>query len=135
MMLDFKTTSNAGFNISVLATDPMTTMEERYTHIGCYQEFCFIDRSRNGNCNFGYEFCNTTRSESYIDPGLIEVKIIIDVSIIEVFICSETYACTSFTERVYSLPGQGYTFFEETGLPHTLHIIHFHLPEATTEIE
>ena len=109
MIIDFKTTSYAGFNISVLSTDPMSTLKLMNTHIGCYNSFCTIDRSCSGNCDFSSKFCAPASMQ--IGSGLIDVRIVVDVSIIEVYICEEDHFCSSFTESVFSHEDQNWFYF------------------------
>lgn len=87
MIIDFRTTSSSGFKISVLSTDPLSTLRLQDTQIGCYEGLCTIDRSRSGNCDFNANFCKPVSMN--IGPGLIDVRIVVDVSIIEVYICEE----------------------------------------------
>lgn len=127
MIIDFKTTSNAGFNVSVLSTDPLSTIELQDTRIGCYNEECFIDRSRSGNCDFNSHFCVPATMK--IGAGLINVRIVVDVSVIELYICEEDYFCSSMTQSVFSREDQKHFFFSDTPLPSTLHILDVKLPE------
>ncbi len=109
MLINFK--SAGAFSLRLLASAPSSALQARYTLLGCEEGLCFIDRSRSGNCEFNSAFCaRATAPTDELEE--LRVSVVVDVSVVEAFICSRDEHCFSFTERVFSPAGQAHTSFE-----------------------